>query len=104
VTGRLFAARGITSRRMGETKSERKTRSMTAQKTLRLSYHNGLLCGVCGGIAEWLGWKPRAVRALYVLLSVFSAMFPGLLVYLILYFLLPGPDLAIRPSMRHDLI
>ena len=34
-----------------------------------------LLAGVCGGIAEWLGWDPTVVRVLYVLLSILSAAF-----------------------------
>jgi phage shock protein PspC (stress-responsive transcriptional regulator) len=48
-----------------------------------------MLAGVCGGLAEWLGWDPTLVRALYVVLSVLSAAFPGLIVYLILWFVMP---------------
>ena len=51
-----------------------------------------LVAGVCGGLAEWLGWSPFRVRLLYVLVSVLSAAFPGILVYLVLWFLMPGPD------------
>jgi phage shock protein PspC (stress-responsive transcriptional regulator) len=45
--------------------------------------------GVCGGIARWLGWNSDAVRLLYVLLSVFSAAFPGAIVYIILWLVMP---------------
>jgi len=45
--------------------------------------------GVCGGIARWLGWDPTAVRILDVLLSILSAAFPGTLVYIILWILMP---------------
>ena len=45
--------------------------------------------GVCGGLAEWLGWDPTLVRVLYVLVSIGSAAFPGLLVYVILWILMP---------------
>jgi phage shock protein PspC (stress-responsive transcriptional regulator) len=48
-----------------------------------------ILAGVCGGIAEWLGWSPSTVRLLYVLGSVLSAAFPGILVYLVLWVLMP---------------
>ncbi len=48
-----------------------------------------MLGGVCGGIAEWLGWDPTLVRILYVLISIASAAFPGLLVYIILWVLMP---------------
>jgi len=51
-----------------------------------------LLAGVCGGIAEWLGWDPTVVRLLYVLLSLLSAAFPGILVYLVLWVVMPPPE------------
>ena len=47
------------------------------------------IAGVCGGIARWLGWSSDAVRLLYVLISVFSAAFPGLLVYIVLWIAMP---------------
>jgi phage shock protein PspC (stress-responsive transcriptional regulator) len=50
-----------------------------------------VIAGVCGGIAEKLGWSPNRVRLLYVLVSVLSAAFPGVLVYIILWFAMPGP-------------
>jgi phage shock protein C len=48
-----------------------------------------MIAGVCGGIAEWLGWDPTAVRILYVLVSILSAAFPGIIVYVILWILMP---------------
>jgi phage shock protein C len=48
-----------------------------------------MIAGVCAGIAEYLGWEVSLVRVAYVLLSIFSAGFPGLIVYLILWFVLP---------------
>ncbi len=48
-----------------------------------------IIAGVCGGIAEQLGWSATRVRVAYVLLSLLSAAFPGILVYLILWFLMP---------------
>jgi phage shock protein PspC (stress-responsive transcriptional regulator) len=48
-----------------------------------------MIAGVCGGLARWLGWDPTAVRILYVLLSICSVAFPGLLVYIILAFVMP---------------
>lgn len=48
-----------------------------------------MIAGVCGGLAEWLGWDPTVVRVLYVVLSIASAAFPGILVYLILWALMP---------------
>ena len=48
-----------------------------------------LIAGVCGGIAKWLGWDPTLVRLGYVVLSVISAGFPGLLIYILLWILMP---------------
>ncbi|MBK5256130.1 MAG: PspC domain-containing protein [Vicinamibacteria bacterium] len=50
---------------------------------------NGLIAGVCAGLAASLGWTPSRVRILYVLVSVLSAAFPGVLVYLILWVVIP---------------
>jgi len=50
------------------------------------------LGGVCAGIAEYLGWDVTATRVMYLLLSIFSACFPGLLVYIILALLMPDPE------------
>ncbi len=52
---------------------------------------NKIIAGVCGGLAEWLGWSPTLVRILYVVVSVASAAFPGILVYIILWIVMPPP-------------
>ncbi|MEY4842462.1 MAG: PspC domain, partial [Planctomycetota bacterium] len=36
-----------------------------------------------------LGWSSSLVRVLYVVISVFSAAFPGILIYLILWMVMP---------------
>ena len=51
--------------------------------------NNKIIGGVCGGIAKYLGWDPAIVRLLYVLISIFSAAFPGIIVYLILWVVMP---------------
>ena len=48
-----------------------------------------VIAGVCGGIARWLGWDSNLVRIAYVLVSILSAAFPGILVYVILWILMP---------------
>jgi phage shock protein PspC (stress-responsive transcriptional regulator) len=47
------------------------------------------MAGVCGGIAEWLGWDSTLVRVLYVIVSILSVAFPGILVYVALWILMP---------------
>ncbi|MEJ2189622.1 MAG: PspC domain-containing protein [Acidobacteriota bacterium] len=48
-----------------------------------------IIAGVCGGFARWLGWKPTMFRVLYVVVSILSAAFPGILVYLVLWLVMP---------------
>ena len=57
------------------------------------SRKHALIAGVCGGIAEWLGWSPTWVRFLYVLISVLSVAFPGIVVYVILWIVMPKAPL-----------
>lgn len=58
--------------------------------------HNRWIGGVCGGIAEFFGWSHGSVRFLFVLLSVLSAAFPGILVYILLWIFMPEPPRAYR--------
>jgi phage shock protein PspC (stress-responsive transcriptional regulator) len=60
--------------------------------TLRRSTRECLIAGVCGGLADYLGWSPFRVRLIYVLVSVLSAAFPGIIVYLVLWFLMPKQE------------
>ena len=56
---------------------------------LRRSRRHRWIGGVCGGLAEWLGWNPTLVRLLYVVISIVSVGFPGTLAYIILWFVMP---------------
>lgn len=62
---------------------------MATTNPLRRSRRHRILAGVCGGLADWLGWDPTLVRLLYVIVSICSAAFPGILVYLVLWILMP---------------
>jgi phage shock protein PspC (stress-responsive transcriptional regulator) len=59
---------------------------------LHRSTQDAMIAGVCGGIAESIGWSATRVRIVYVLVSVLSAAFPGIIVYLALWFLMPLGD------------
>ena len=59
---------------------------------LKRSRRNALIGGVCGGIAEHFGWSPTATRVAYVLISILSVAFPGIIVYLVLWLVLPQTD------------
>jgi phage shock protein PspC (stress-responsive transcriptional regulator) len=53
---------------------------------------NKMLAGVCGGIAEFFDIDPTLIRVCYAALSVFSAAFPGLILYIILMLIMPVKD------------
>jgi len=63
---------------------------MDPRKALRRSRSNRIIAGVVGGLADYVGVDPALARVIYVLVSVFSAAFPGILVYLILWIVMPG--------------
>jgi phage shock protein C len=65
---------------------------MPAANPLRRSRQHRMIAGVCGGLASWLGWDPTLVRVLYVVVSVLSAAFPGVLVYVVLWVVMPEGD------------
>ena len=62
---------------------------MSATPTLARSRNDRVLVGVIGGIAARFGWNSTLLRVVYVLASALSAAFPGILVYLILWLLIP---------------
>jgi phage shock protein C len=48
-----------------------------------------IIGGVCAGLAEHFGWSVNKLRAAYVVVSLLSAAFPGILVYCVLWYLMP---------------
>jgi len=51
-----------------------------------------MIGGVCAGIAERLGWPADRVRVASVVLTILTGGFPGIVLYLVLWFVMPGPD------------
>ena len=60
---------------------------MTTRRFMRSN--NRMIAGVCAGIAEYFGWSPSATRFAYVLLSILSVAFPGIIVYVVLWLVIP---------------
>lgn len=48
-----------------------------------------MLSGVCSGIADYFGIDPTIIRLAYVALSVFSAGFPGIILYIVMAVIMP---------------
>lgn len=65
---------------------------MPTNNPLHRSRKHRILGGVCGGLADWLGWSPFLVRLLYVTVSICSAAFPRMLVYVVLWIVVPLHD------------
>ena len=56
---------------------------------LHRSRNHKIVAGVCGGFADWIGWSPTMVRVIFVLVSILSAAFPGVIVYIVMWVLMP---------------
>ena len=69
-----------------------------SRNPLTRSRQHRIVGGVCGGLAEWLGWGTTMTRILFVLVSVLSAAFPGILAYIILWIVMPEADRGLRTS------
>ena len=64
-------------------------------RPLRRSRTNRMIAGVVGGLAERFRIDPTLLRVIYVVGSIVSAAFPGILVYLLLWVLIPEADQAV---------
>lgn len=70
--------------------------SNEAPRNTRLSRSTGnkVLSGVCGGLANYFGLDPTLVRIVYALVCFFTAIAPGIIVYIILTVIIPKDDRA----------
>ncbi|MDM1341337.1 PspC domain-containing protein [Acinetobacter pseudolwoffii] len=60
------------------------------------SNRSNMIAGVMGGIAERFGWNANLLRLIFVVISVMSAAFPGILVYLVLWLIMPKKQYSIE--------
>jgi phage shock protein C len=67
---------------------------MEQSRRLTRSVEDRQIAGVCAGIAKYMGWDVALVRVGYVLLSIASVGFPGLLVYIIMWIVVPEEQLG----------
>lgn len=66
--------------------------SFETKRRLTRSTKDAIFAGVCDGIAEYMELDSTAIRVLYAALTVFSAAFPGVLLYIILWAIMPKAD------------
>jgi phage shock protein PspC (stress-responsive transcriptional regulator) len=62
--------------------------SDSTRKTLRRSSDNRILLGICGGLGEFFGINPIWFRLAFVIAAIPGGL-PGLLIYLILWLIMP---------------
>ena len=55
----------------------------------RRSRSDRMVAGVVAGLANYFGLDPTLARVLYVVASIVSAAFPGMLVYVLLWAVVP---------------
>ncbi len=70
-------------------------------KKLYRSQNNIILSGVLGGIGEYLELDPVVVRIVFLVLTCFTAFFPGVLFYIVALFVIPKrPVVLVTPSSQ----
>ncbi|MEG1661820.1 MAG: PspC domain-containing protein [Clostridiales bacterium] len=62
---------------------------MSTNRKLYLSIDNRMLAGVCGGIAEYFHVDPTSIRLAYIVLSIFTVVFPCIFVYVLAMIIIP---------------
>lgn len=65
---------------------------MSRATSISRDRHSGMIGGVCAGLARHFGWSVTGTRVVYILASVLSAAFPGIIVYILLWLILPVSD------------
>jgi phage shock protein PspC (stress-responsive transcriptional regulator) len=61
-------------------------------RKLRRSRKHRVLAGVLGGMADHFGLDATLLRVVYVVVSILSVAFPGIVVYILLWILIPKEE------------
>ena len=61
-------------------------------KKLTRSADDRMLAGVAGGLAEYLDIDPVLIRILFVIIALLGGGFIGILIYVVLWIILPEQD------------
>lgn len=65
-------------------------------KRLYRSEKNKIFAGICGGLGEFFNVDPTALRLVWLLIVVFTGVFPGVIAYILAVFIIP-----LHPSGHH---
>lgn len=58
-------------------------------KRLKRSRNDRMIAGVCGGLAKYMDVDPTIVRLVFALGTLFTVVFPGVLIYLVMWIVMP---------------
>lgn len=72
----------------------KKSMEHTQHKKLYRSTSNKMIGGICGGLAEYFNIDVTVARLAWVLVVIFTGIFPGVLVYIIALFIIPVHPVA----------
>ncbi len=64
-------------------------------KKLYRSENNKVISGILGGLGEYLEIDPVVIRIVYLILTCFTAFFPGVVFYIVAHFIVPKKPHAI---------
>jgi phage shock protein C len=62
---------------------------LNSPRRLTRSRSDRMLAGICGGIADYLIVDPTVVRLVFALATFFTVVFPGILIYLVMWIIVP---------------
>lgn len=62
---------------------------LNSPKRLTRSRKDKILAGVCSGIAEYMAVDPTIVRLVFALATFFTVVFPGIMIYLVMWIVVP---------------
>ena len=62
-------------------------------KRLLRSRENKMLAGILGGIGEYFSIDPTIIRLSYIVLMFLTAIFPLVLLYFVMYFIIPEQEI-----------
>lgn len=74
-----------------------------ATKRLERTDDNALVAGVVAGIAKYFDQDPVLFRVIAIAVSIFSGFFPGVLVYLLAWLIMPKETpRSVPPGDAHN--
>lgn len=74
------------------------------QKKLYRDEKNGKIGGVCQGLGDYFGIDPTIVRLIFLLLLLLPGRFPIVLIYIILWVVLPEKQNVARVMREEEVV